>query len=131
MRRFLRKFPKVKKTGLKITGFSAHFRVVLSDSAKKLNGVLIERGHLLSGKEGPCNESQCKEYHCQSWNPPRGAVLIELACENRDSYYLLLFKNGREVFLTKQGENGCAHLNICKLDQINKKLFEKIEKAFA
>lgn len=121
-------FPKLRKTSHKITGFSAPFGVEITQEIRKLGGTLTERGHVPGGT---CNDESCKEYHCPSWKLPIGATMYELVHHNKDGYYVVVLKNGREVLLEKRGGEGTTSLKVCKLNEIPSNLMDRIKREYS
>lgn len=115
MDKFIKKFPEVFKSSYPMAGHSAA-EVRISPAVKVLGGTFINWGHMFAKKE--CTANNCREFHCQHWIPPKKATLYQIAYKNRDTYYLLLFKNGREVFIEARGGEECVDIKTCNYNQL-------------
>lgn len=119
MSQFVKNFPEIFKASYIIVGHSAA-EVRIAATVKSLGGTFINWGHMFAKKE--CAENNCREFHCQHWIPPKNATLYQISYKNRDTYYLLLFKNHREVFLEASGGEGCVDIKTLQYDEIKHRL---------
>ncbi len=128
MKKLIDLFPKLRKLGYKINGFSAPFGVEITQEIRNLGGITTNRGHVPG--MGECKKKKCKKYHCPAWDPPIGATMYELAHINRDGYYLIILKNKGEVLIEKRGGEGITSLATCLFDRIPNNFMAQIRESF-